>query len=140
VGFPVDMKQGSQNANKDGRVAHADVVVFNGVTHDNPQASSLLTIEAKRFEIPLDNKDVAGQARSYALWLVTPYYIIANGNDLHVYRNGLGGAADVRIIECHRTELRQKWPDIYTKLNRSAVVAYKAKIVQWIAEQATCKP
>lgn len=141
VGFKVNLKQGSQKGKKDGRDAHADVVVFDGIKHDNPQASSLLTIEAKRFEIPLDNeivaKDVAGQARSYASWLVTPYYIISNGNNLQVYRNGLGGAADVKIKDCHRTELRDNWPDLYAKLNRASVVKYKAKIVKLIAEQVT---
>ena len=128
---------GSQKSKKDGRVAHADVVVFDGAKHVKNRA--LLTIEAKSAEFSFDNKnavaDATGQTRSYALWLTTPYFVIANGINLQIYRNGLGGAADQMIVECHRTELRQKWLDIYVKLNRSAAVKHKEELVNLIKQQ-----
>src|SRR5205814_993754 len=77
IGYPVQMYEGVKKVNKE-----ADFVLFNGLSRAKDDA--LLIVEAKKTEKIL-TEDAVGQARAYAMWLSTPYYIVTNGDEIRVY-------------------------------------------------------
>ncbi len=70
IGYHVQMYEGVKKVNKE-----ADFVLFNGSSRSKETA--LLVVEAKKIGKPL-TEDAVGQARSYAMWLTTPYYMVTN--------------------------------------------------------------
>lgn len=117
IGYSVLVHEGAKKIKKE-----ADFAVFNGSSRDKEHA--LLVIEAKGTFSRL-SEDTVGQARSYAIWLTTPYYVATNGEEIRVY--WLRGAiqADLQLMVFKRCDFRQHWPALYRKLNRAAVIAYK---------------
>jgi hypothetical protein len=118
VGHPVTIFEGGRKV-----TARADFVVVDGEQHDN----RLVVFEAKRFGKNLD-ADAIGQARSYAMWLETPYYVVTNGEDIRVYMNQGPLKPNVPLLTFSRSVLRQYWPPFHELLNRSAVVELKRRL------------
>lgn len=125
IGYPVQMYEGVKKVNKE-----ADFVLFNGQSRAKDDA--LLVVEAKRTRRLLTD-DAVGQARGYAMWLTTPYYLVTNGEELRVYLFRGAVQSDVLMVTCQRSELRQHWPDIYAKLHKDAVIEYKRRVGQALA-------
>lgn len=125
IGFPVQMYEGVKKVNKE-----ADFVLFNGLSRARDDA--LLVVEAKRSERLL-SEDAAGQARAYAIWLTTPYYIVTNGEDVRVYLFRGAVQPDVQLMAFKRGELRQNWPALYQTVNKCAVIEYKQKLGKVLA-------
>jgi hypothetical protein len=122
IGFPVQMYEGVKKVNKE-----ADFVLFNGPSRAKEDA--LLIIEAKKSD-KLLSEDAAGQARAYAIWLITPYYLVTNGDDIRIYLFRGAVQPDVMLMALKRSELRQQWPALYQIINRSAVIEYKQRLNQ----------
>lgn len=120
IGYPVQMYEGVKKVNKE-----ADFVVFNGDSRDRDAA--LLVVEAKRTRRLLSD-DAVGQARGYAMWLTTPYYLVTNGEEIRVYLFRGAVQADVLLLKCQRSELREHWRDLYRSLNRDAIIKYKRRL------------
>lgn len=120
IGFPVQMFEGVKKVNKE-----ADFVLFNG--NSRAKDDALLIVEAKKTEKIL-TEDATGQARAYAMWLSTPYYLVTNGEELRVYLFRGAVQPDVMLMTFPRTAMQQNWPQLYQTLNKAAVIEYKAKL------------
>jgi hypothetical protein len=120
IGYSVLVYEGAKRTKKE-----ADFALFDGSSRDKEHA--LLVVEAKGATSRL-SEDTIGQARSYAIWLTTPYYVVTNGEEIRVY--WLRGAiqADLQVMIFNRRDFRQHWPGLYRKLNRAAVIAYKDEL------------
>lgn len=119
IGFRVRVNNASKNFNKE-----ADIVTFDGKDHSN----ALLTVEAKTSSKIINNDDVA-QARYYCRELLTPYYIVTNGEEIRVYLHRSSTLQnDVPLINIKRSEIRQNWNFLYKNLNKSAILQYKQKL------------
>ena len=125
IGFPVQMYEGVKKVNKE-----ADCVLFDGASRD--KAGALLVIEAKKTERIL-TEDAVGQARAYALWLTTPYYLVTNGDDVRVYLFRGAIQPDVVLISFNRRQMRDNWPALYRTLHKDSVIEYKARWQQVLA-------
>ena len=120
IGYPVQMYEGVKKVNKE-----ADCVLFNGLSRTRDDA--LLVVEAKKTERIL-TEDAVGQARAYAMWLTTPYYLVTNGEDLRLYLFRGAVQSDVLLMSFRRSELAQMWPALWQTLNRATVIEYKEKL------------
>jgi hypothetical protein len=122
IGYPVQMYEGVKKVNKE-----ADFVMFNGLSRSKDDA--LLVVEAKKTERTI-TEDAVGQARAYAMWLTTPYYLATNGDDLRVYLFRGAVQPDLLLMTLNRKDLRQHWPLLYQTLHKSAVIEYKQRLGQ----------
>ncbi len=120
IGYPVQMYEGVRKVNKE-----ADCVLFNGDSRSKD--SALLIVEAKKTERIL-TEDAVGQARAYAMWLTTPYYLVTNGEDVRVYLFRGAIQSDVLLLSFSRKDFRQHWPVFYQTLHRGAVIEYKERL------------
>jgi hypothetical protein len=121
-GFPVEMFEGVRKVKKE-----ADCVVFSG--EERGVEHALLIVEAKGPRIPA-LEDAVGQARAYAIWLSTPYYLVTNGDQIKLFLFRGAVQPDVNLLTCRRAELKQHWPTIYAHLNRDALLEYKTRLVK----------
>ena len=126
IGFPVQMYEGTRRVNKE-----ADFVLFNGLSRAKEDA--LLVVEAKRTEKIL-TEDAVGQARAYAMWLCTPYYIVSNGDEVRVYLFRGAIQPDVILMTFGRGDLRDQWNTLYQTLSKSAVIQRKTLLDAQIAK------
>ncbi|WP_135230005.1 type I restriction enzyme HsdR N-terminal domain-containing protein [Deinococcus fonticola] len=115
-GFPVDIVVGVRRTR-----AEADFVLFDGPNRDANHA--LLVVEAKRAGKRLS--DHVGQARSYAMFLQAPYYLLTNGDDIRVFLYRSPIESDVEVYTGHRESLLDNFADLYTMISREAVVEYR---------------
>jgi hypothetical protein len=132
IGYPVQMYEGVKRVNKE-----ADFVLFNGSSdsklpgqnYSREKKDALLVIEAKKAERIL-TEDSVGQARAYAMWLTTPYYVVTNGEDIRVYLFRGAVQPDVLLMNFKRADLRQQWRTLYEALNKKDVIAYKGRLLE----------
>lgn len=120
IGYPVSMHVGKKSETK-----QADCVVFNGKAR-SPEAA-LIIVEAKRTGKQI-SEDATGQAKSYATWLSTPYYLITNGDDIRLYLFRGARSADVLVMALTRDKLHENWEKLCTILTKPAVVNYKERL------------
>lgn len=120
VGYPVQMYEGVSRVTKE-----ADFVLFDG--KDRAKENALLIVEAKKTSKIL-TEDAAGQARAYAIWLTTPYYMVTNGDDIRVYLFRGAVSPDVMLMNFKRSEMRQNWTALFKSLNKAAVIKYKEEL------------
>jgi hypothetical protein len=125
IGFPVQMYEGTKKVNKE-----ADFVLFNGLSRAKEDA--LLIVEAKRTERIL-TEDAVGQARAYAMWLCTPYYIVSNGDEVRVYLFRGAIQPDVILMTFRRSDLREHWSALYQAVSKPAVIQRKATLLEQVA-------
>ena len=87
----------------------------------------LVLVEAKSRAQPPDAG--TGQARSYAFWIKPAYYVTTNGEVVNVYNYQGGAVPDVKVLDFKRTDLRERFDDLYRVLNpRAAAETRQAKI------------
>ncbi|MFC4637691.1 type I restriction enzyme HsdR N-terminal domain-containing protein [Deinococcus hohokamensis] len=115
-GFPVDIVVGVRKTR-----AEADFVLFDGARRD--PGSALLVVEAKRSGKRLS--DAVGQARSYAMFLSSPYYLLTNGDELRVYLYRSPIEADVELLITTRATLRDAFAELHRLISRPATVEYR---------------
>ena len=120
IGYPVQMYEGVKKVHKE-----ADFVLFNGPSRSREDA--LLIVEAKKTTRTL-TEDAVGQARAYAMWLITPYYIVTNADDIQVWLFRGAMQPDVKRMGFKRSDLREHWTTLYETMNKAAVVDYKQKL------------
>jgi hypothetical protein len=103
------------------RRAEADLVYFQDNHHSLTDGVPLVLVEAKGSDQAPDAG--TGQARSYAFWLKPAYYVITNGDVIVAY-NYLGGAVpDVKALDIKRSELRDRYDELYRVLNPAVAKA-----------------
>lgn len=73
-------------------------------------------------------------ARAYAMWLITPYYIVTNAEEIqvHLFRGAM--QPDVRLMSFKRSDLRRHWATLYESINKAAVIDYKQKLRKVLAD------
>lgn len=121
IGFRVRISDASKHFNKE-----ADIVAFDDKSHTN----ALLLIEAKNNSKLINNDDIA-QARYYCRELLTPYYIVTNGEETRVYLyRGAALLTDFLLMNFKRSTIRQNWNLLYKNLNKSAILQHKQKLKQ----------
>jgi len=122
VGQVVEIFEGVKKVKKE-----ADVVVYDGLDRDT--AHALIVVEAKRSGSVL-TADAAGQARGYAMWTGTPYYLVTNSHEVQVWLFRSAVQSDVRLMKFERSDLRSVWADLHAKLSKPAVVEYKRRLAK----------
>jgi hypothetical protein len=129
IGYPVQMHEGVSRVTKE-----ADFVLFNGT--ERSKEAALLIIEAKKkakIASKPQTEDAVGQARSYAMWLTTPYYLVTNGDEVRVYSSWGAVAPDVILMNFQRSEMRQNWNAFFKTLNKATVVERKKELSEMLA-------
>jgi hypothetical protein len=115
AGFRFDTYAGVQF-----RVAEADLVYFGSDCQSLTDGEPLVLVEVKDSGQPPDSG--TGQAKSYAFWVKPAYYVITNGDVVIVYNYQGGAVPDVKVLEIKRSELRERFDDLYQALNPSAAM------------------
>jgi type I site-specific restriction endonuclease len=86
-------------------------------------------VEAKSSGHKLDA--ATEQARSYANALKPMYYAVTNG-DVFTLWNYQGAIPDVKVLEFKRSEVQDRFDEIYRILNCETVAkAYNVKLKRW---------
>lgn len=101
----------------------ADFVLFNGLNRSKDNA--LLVVEAKK--VGKNLADHISQARSYAMFLCTPYYLVTNGDEIRVYLYRSPIESDVEVFKSTRHDIRTTIGTLYNLISRQAIVEYKRK-------------
>jgi len=86
-------------------------------------------IEAKKPTVSID-ESVQSQARSYAVALGAPYYLVTNGRSIHLYEFALTG--DRCILACDARQLPKFWSTLERYIGASSVRTN----TMWIALRA----
>ncbi len=127
IGYTLDMFRGVKKTK-----AEADFVLFNG--KDRKKIDVLLIVEAKNSNKGI-NIDHIGQARSYAHELLPSNYIISNGEQIIVYQFNGSLIPDEKLMEFNRTELKEKWAEFYSYVNKKVTCQRKAWMRDRISEK-----
>jgi len=97
----------------------ADLVYFEDERRSLEDGVPLVLVEVKRPDQPPYAGE--GQARSYALWVMPAYYVTTNGEAVVVYNYQGARGKDVKVLDFKRSELRERFDDLYRLLNPNAV-------------------
>lgn len=126
IGYPIEMFEGVTKVKKE-----ADFAIFNGLSREKKDA--LLVVEAKKAD-KLLTEDAVGQAKGYAVWLTTPYYVATNAEEIRLYLSRAGLQPDVALMKFPRSELRQHWATLHQHINKAAVIERKKKLGKILAD------
>lgn len=117
-GYPVEQIVGVRKTRTE-----ADFVLFNGLNRSKD--SALLVVEAKNMGKKL--ADHIGQARSYAMFLGTPYFIVTNGDDIRVFLYRSPIESDVEVFKSTRRDISSTFHALYNLVSKQAVLEYKRR-------------
>ena len=120
IGYPVQMYEGVKRVNKE-----ADFAIFDGLSRSKEDA--LLVVEVKKSGRVL-REDAVGQARAYAMWLNTPYYVVTNADEIQVFLFRGATLPDVKLMHLKRGDLDTQWAALYERINKAAVIEHKQKL------------
>lgn len=120
IGYPVQMYEGVRKVNKE-----ADFVLFDGSSRSKEDA--LLVVEAKKIGKIL-TEDAVGQARGYAMWLTTPYYMVTNGEEIRLYLFRGAVLPDVMVKTFKRNDMRQHWHTLHNAISKAATIERKEQL------------
>ena len=126
IGYPIVMFQGVTKVRKE-----VDIATFNGVSRERKDA--LLVVEAKKSDRVL-TEDAIGQAKGYALWLTTPFYLVTNADEIQLYLSRAGLQPDLVLMKFSRSELRHRWITLYQHINKAAVTERKQRLGELLAD------
>ena len=117
-GYPVEQIVGVRKTRTE-----ADFVLFNGLNRCKDNA--LLVIEAKNTGKNL--ADHIPQAKSYAMFLGTPYFLVTNGDDIRVFLYRSPIESDVEVFRSTRRELASTFQTLFNLVSREAIIEYKQR-------------
>jgi type I site-specific restriction endonuclease len=101
-----------RNSNIQGK---ADWVLYEKTASNHRNA--FVIIEVKEPNIVLDSA-ARDQARSYAMGLNAPIYVITNGRNIQIFRRGI--QEDIRIVNCTVSNLAEEWDVINQTMGKKA--------------------
>jgi len=119
-GYPVEQIVGVKKTKTE-----ADFVLFNGLNRSKD--SALLVVEAKNIGKKL--ADHVGQARSYAMFLGTPYFLVTNGDDIRVFLYRSPIESDVEVFKSTRRDIASTFATLFNLVSKQAVIEYKRRRV-----------
>lgn len=117
-GYQVEIYEGVRKTTKE-----ADFVLFDG--RNRSKDNALLVIEAKAMGKKLS--DYIGQARTYAIWLGTPYYLVTNGDEIRVFLYRSPIESDIEVFNGNRKDLRETFRNLYNLISKRAIVEYQKR-------------
>lgn len=117
-GYPVEQIVGVKKTRTE-----ADFVLFNGLNRSKDNA--LLVVEAKNVGKKI--ADHIGQARSYAMFLGTPYFLVTNGDDIRVFLYRSPIESDVEVFKSTRLDIAKTFTTLLNLAGREAVIEYKRR-------------
>jgi len=117
-GYPVEQIIGVKKTRTE-----ADFVLFNGLNRSKD--SALLVVEAKN--VSKNIADHIGQAKSYAMFLGTPYFMVTNGDDIRVFLYRSPIESDVEVFKSTRRDIFSTFPSLFNLISRQAVIEYKKR-------------
>ena len=115
-GYPVEQVVGVRKTKTE-----ADFVLFNGLNRSRDNA--LMVVEAKNTGKKIG--DYIGQARSYAMFLGTPYFLVTNGDDIRVFLYRSPIESDVEVFKSTRMHISSTFQSLYNLVSKKAIVEYK---------------
>ncbi len=116
AGFRFDMWEGVTR-----RRVEADLVYFDDGCHSLTDGAPLVLVEVKGTDQAPDAG--TGQVKSYAYWLKPAYYVTTNGDVTVVYNYQGGAVPDVKVLDIKRSELCDRFDELYRVLNPAAAKA-----------------
>jgi len=84
-----------------------------------------MVVEAKKIGKNLN--DHIGQARSYAMFLGTPYFFITNGDDIRVFLYRSPIESDVEVFKSTRQDIASTFSSLFNLVSKKAIIEYKRK-------------
>lgn len=117
-GYPVEQIVGVRKARTE-----ADFVLFAGL--DRSKDSALMVVEAKK--VGKNLADHVGQARSYAMFLGTPYFLVTNGDDIRVFLYRSPIESDVEVFRSTRNDIADSFPKLFNLVSKQAIVEYRRR-------------
>lgn len=117
-GYPVEQVVGVRKSRTE-----ADFVLFDG--RNRSRNSALMVVEAKA--VGKNLTDHVHQARSYAMFLGTPYFMVTNANEIRVFLYRSPIEADVEVYRSSRSDLPKTFSDLFNLVSKSAVVEYRRR-------------
>lgn len=117
-GYPVEIFEGVRKSTKE-----ADFVLFDGPNRSKDNA--LLVVEAKATGKKI--QEYIGQARTYAIWLGTPYYLVTNGDEIRVFLFRSAIESDVEVFAGNRQTLKGSFSNLYNLISKPAIIEYKKR-------------
>jgi Type I restriction enzyme R protein N terminus (HSDR_N) len=130
AGFPFDMWEGVHH-----HIAQADLLYFADDRHRVPDGEPLVLVECKNTGKTRPDAGL-GQVRSYAFWIKPAYYVTTNGDRRAVYNYQGGAVPDVKVLDMKRSELRERFDDLYRVLNPHAVAEARRDKIARLAPAA----
>ncbi len=115
-GYPVEQIVGVRKTKTE-----ADFVVFNGLNRSKD--SALMVVEAKNVGKKLT--DHISQARSYAMFLGTPYFLVTNGDDIRVFLYRSPIESDVEVFKSTRRDISSTFSVLFNLVSKKAIIEYK---------------
>lgn len=117
-GYPVEQVVGVRKARTE-----ADFVLFDG--RNRSKDSALLVVEAKN--VGKNLSDHIQQARSYAMFLGTPYYLVTNADEVRVFLYRSPIESDVEVFKASRRDLLATFGTLFNLISKPAIVEYKRR-------------
>jgi hypothetical protein len=105
--------------------------VYSADDNHSLQGTPLVLVEAKSAGHKLDS--AIEQARSYANVLRPMYYVVTNGDELMEW-NYQGAIPDVMTLKFKRSELKERFDEIYRLLNCETVYEARAEKFRRLSE------
>jgi hypothetical protein len=124
-GMPVPASHGSR-----GSTLVIDHAVFNSHL-DALKGQPLLTIEAKcdsYLSKAKQLKQAHDQAKSYCYWTQCEFFLVTDGQMIHLYRVGRNKFGDIDpLFECSRHELKHRFSELFALVSRESLTSHYLK-------------
>ncbi len=121
-GMPIKASHGSRET-----TLVIDHAVFNSRL-ETLKTQPLLTVEAKRDSYLLTPRQLDqahNQAKSYCFWAQCRFFMITDGQRVHVYRVGRGSFDNIEsLFEAAREGLRDCFADLYALVSKQSLTDY----------------
>jgi hypothetical protein len=127
IGYRLDYYEGVTLSHPE-----VDLLYFETADHSLETGNPLVLVECKTPSH--DRFGGLGQAKNYAAHVRPLYYIVTNGENLVAYRYQGTPARDLRILDVKRSDIDERWDEIYRLLSHDDVVAAKSHFAKAMEE------
>jgi hypothetical protein len=105
------------------KLKEPDFIIYDGL--ERTLANALITVEAKAVGNPIETG--RAQAKSYAAWAGTPFYVVCNGESLLAVKY-IPGAQEFQTLTISIKEISDHWQALYKFLSRAEVILAKERL------------
>lgn len=115
---PIEMYFGRERKTK-----YPDFILYDG--KERSVSNALVTVEAKDTSESVES--ARPQARSYALWAGTPFYLACNGREL-IAVQFVPATDEYRVLDIPLSDLSRRWNDLVMFLSRASAILAKERL------------